>query len=146
MKILVLHGVNLNMFGKRDKSQYGTITLDEINNQLFELAKQLDCEVEIFQTNEEGKMIERIHKAVDQDFKAIIINAGAWTHYNYAIADALAILKVPVIEVHMSNIFKREQFRAHSVISTIARGCICGFGSESYLLALRAAKNLGNPE
>lgn len=142
MKILVLHGVNLNMFGKRDESQYGTITLTEINNQLFELAKDIDCEVEIFQTNEESRMIERIHKAVDQDFEAVIINAGAWTHYNYAIADALEILKIPVIEVHMSNIYKREKFRTHSVISAVAKGCICGFGAESYLLALRAARNL----
>lgn len=144
MKILVLHGVNLNMFGKRDPAQYGTITFAEINDRLMELAKELQVELEIFQTNHEGEMVEKIHAISNENFSAVIINAGAWTHYSYAIADALAILKIPVIETHMSNIFNREEFRAKSVISAIAKGGIFGFGAESYLLALRAAVYLGH--
>lgn len=141
-KILVLHGVNLNMFGKRDPAQYGTITLDEINKKLKELAKELGVELETFQTNHEGAICERIHQAHQEKVDAVMINAGAWTHYSYALRDALAILEVPVIEVHMSNIHAREEFRHYSVISSIARGQICGFGAQSYLLGLRAACEL----
>jgi len=141
-KILVLHGVNLNMFGKRDPVQYGTITLDEINKKLKELAKELGVELETFQTNHEGAMCEKIHQAHQEKIDAVVINAGAWTHYSYALRDALAILKVPIVEVHMSNIHAREEFRNFSVISSIARGQICGFGVDSYLLGLRAACEL----
>jgi len=141
-KILVLHGVNLNMFGKRDPAQYGTITLDEINKKLKELAKELGVELETFQTNHEGEMCERIHQAYMDKVDAVVINAGAWTHYNYALRDALAILEVPIVEVHMSNIHAREEFRHYSVISSIARGQICGFGVDSYLLGLRGAGEL----
>jgi len=141
-KILVLHGVNLNMFGKRDPAQYGTITLDEINKKLKELAKELGVELETFQTNHEGEICEKIHWAHQEKIDAVVINAGAWTHYSYALRDALAILKVPIVEVHMSNIHAREEFRNFSVISSIARGQICGFGVDSYLLGLRAAVEL----
>lgn len=141
-KILVLHGVNLNMFGKRDPAQYGTITLDEINKKLKELAKELGVKLETFQTNHEGAICEKIHQAHQEKVDAVIINAGAWTHYSYALRDALAILKVPIIEVHMSNIHAREEFRDYSVISSVARGQICGFGGDSYLLGLRAACEL----
>lgn len=141
-KILVLHGVNLNMFGKRDPAQYGTITLDEINQQLKDLAKDLGCALEIFQTNHEGEICEKIHQAHQEKVDAVVINAGAWTHYSYALRDALAILKVPIIEVHMSNIHAREEFRHYSVISSIAKGQISGFGVHSYLLGLRAAWEL----
>lgn len=141
-KILVLHGVNLNMFGKRDPGQYGTITLDEINEKLKRLAEELGVELEIFQTNHEGAFCEKIHQAHQEKVDAVVINAGAWTHYSYALRDALAILKVPVVEVHMSNIHAREEFRNFSVISSIARGQICGFGVDSYLLGLRAARGL----
>jgi len=141
-KILVLHGVNLNMFGKRDPAQYGTITLDEINKKLKELAKELGVELETFQTNHEGAMCEKIHQAHQEKIDAVVINAGAWTHYSYALRDALAILKVPIVEVHISNIHAREEFRNFSVISSIARGQICGFGVDSYLLGLRAACEL----
>jgi len=141
-KILVLHGVNLNMFGKRDPAQYGTITLDEINKKLKELAKELGVKLETFQTNHEGAMCEKIHQAHQEKVDAVVINAGAWTHYSYALRDALAILKVPIVEVHMSNIHAREEFRNYSVISSIARGQICGFGVDSYLLGLRAAWEL----
>ena len=139
MKILTLNGINLNMFGKRDPAQYGTVTLAEIDAQLIALGKELGAEVECFQTNIEGEMAERIHRAHNDGTAAVLINAGAWTHYSYGIRDALAILKCPIIEVHMSNIHAREEFRHHSVIAPIAKGQIAGFGAESYLLALRAA-------
>jgi len=141
-KILIIHGVNLNMFGKRDPAQYGTITLDEINQQLKELAKELGCVVETFQTNHEGEIVEKIHQAHQEKVDAVVINAGAWTHYSYALRDALAILKVPIIEVHMSNIHAREEFRHLSVIAPLAKGQIAGFGVHSYLLGLRAAWEL----
>ena len=138
-KILVLHGVNLNMFGKRDPAQYGTVTLDEINRKLEALGKELGCTVEAFQTNDEGAMCGKIHDANQQRIDAVLINAGAWTHYSYALRDALAILMAPIVEIHMSNIHAREEFRRHSVIASLARGQIVGFGLQSYLLGLRAA-------
>ena len=138
-KILVLHGVNHNMFGKRDPAQYGTITLDEINQEIKKLAKELGCRIETFQTNHEGEMVERIHKAYMDKVDAVVINAGAWTHYSYGMRDALAILTVPIIEVHMSNIHAREEFRHYSVIAPLAKGQIAGFGVQTYLLGLRAA-------
>jgi 3-dehydroquinate dehydratase-2 len=138
MKVLVLHGVNLNMFGKRDPGQYGTVTLPEIDAAIVALGEELGVEVECFQTNVEGVLCERIH-AAHGTVDAVIINAGAWTHYSYAIRDALAILKVPIVEVHLSNIHAREPFRHHSVIVEIAKGQIAGFGADSYLLGLRAA-------
>ena len=138
MKVLVLHGVNLNMFGKRDPAQYGTVTLDEINTRLGALGAELGAEVECFQTNSEGDMCQRIHQAFAEPVDAVLINAGAWTHYSYAIRDALAILTCPIVEVHMSNIHAREAFRHVSVFADIVRGQICGFGAESYLLGLRA--------
>lgn len=139
MKILVLNGINLNMFGKRDPAQYGTVTLDEINAGLLTLGTSLGVEVLHFQTNHEGAMCERIHQAHGEGVDAVVINAGAWTHYSYGIRDALAILKCPIIEVHMSNIHAREAFRHVSVFAPIVRGQICGFGAESYQLGLRAA-------
>ena len=139
MKILVLHGVNLNMFGKRDPKHYGTETLDDIEKQMLALGQELNAVVESFQSNHEGEMCERIHAAHTDATSAVVINAGAWTHYSYAIRDALAILEIPIIEVHMSNVHAREEFRHHSVFSGVVRGQICGFGVESYLLGLRAA-------
>jgi 3-dehydroquinate dehydratase II len=141
-KVLVLHGVNLNMFGKRDPAQYGTITLDEINQRLKDLAKELGVEIETFQTNHEGEICEKIHQAHLDRVDAVVINAGAWTHYSIALRDALAILKVPIIEVHMSNIHAREEFRHLSHVSPLAKGIIAGFGVQSYLLGLRAAVEL----
>jgi 3-dehydroquinate dehydratase-2 len=138
-KILTLHGVNLNMFGKRDPKQYGTATLAQIDEQLAALGKELGVEVECYQTNIEGEMCSRIHQAFSDNVDAVVINAGAWTHYSYAIRDALAILTVPIIEVHMSNVHAREAFRHVSVFSEVVKGQICGFGVESYLLGLRAA-------
>ena len=143
-KILMLHGVNHNMFGKRDPVQYGTITLAEIDAKMQSLAKELGVEVTSFQTNSEGAMCERIHQAFFDKVDAVVINAGAWTHYSYGMRDALAILTVPIVEIHMSNIHAREQFRHHSVFAEIALGQICGFGVDSYLLGLRAAVSAGN--
>jgi 3-dehydroquinate dehydratase-2 len=139
MNILMLHGINHNMFGKRDPAQYGTVTLEEINAQLIELGVELGVEVDHFQTNGEKEMCERIHQAFLENVDAVLINAGAWTHYSYGIRDALAILTVPVVEIHMSNIHAREAFRHHSVFAEIVKGQICGFGVDSYLLGLRAA-------
>jgi len=138
-KFLVLHGINLNMFGKRDPAQYGTISLAEIDDRVRSLGKELGVEVECFQTNIEGEMAQRIHRAHAESVDGVLINAGAWTHYSYGIRDALAILKAPIIEVHMSNIHAREAFRHTSVIAGIAKGQIAGFGVDSYLLGLRAA-------
>jgi 3-dehydroquinate dehydratase-2 len=128
MKILCLNGINLNMFGKRDPAQYGTITLAEIDEQIQQLGLSLGVEVACFQTNFEGAMVEKIHQAHADKIDAVMINAGAWTHYIYGI-----------IEVHMSNIHAREAFRHQSVIAEIAKGQIAGFGVDSYLLGLRAA-------
>jgi 3-dehydroquinate dehydratase II len=139
MKILMLHGINHNMFGKRDPAQYGTITLAEIDDKLQILGHELGVEVVSFQTNDEGAMCERIHAGFIDGMDAVLINAGAWTHYSYGIRDALAILTVPVVELHMSNIHAREPFRHQSVFAEIVSGQICGFGVDSYLLALRAA-------
>ncbi|MDZ3992695.1 type II 3-dehydroquinate dehydratase [Pseudomonas sp. Teo4] len=137
--VLMLHGINHNMFGKRDPRQYGTATLADIDRALQALGEQLGARVESFQTNYEGAMCERIHQALEERVDAVLINAGAWTHYSYGIRDALAIVEVPVVEVHMSNIHAREPFRHHSVFAEVVRGQICGFGVETYLLALRAA-------
>jgi 3-dehydroquinate dehydratase-2 len=137
--VLMLHGINLNMFGKRDPAQYGTITLAEIDAQMLVLAEELGVELTSFQTNHEGEMCERIHQALCEKIDAIVINAGAWTHYSYGLRDALAIFSGPVVEIHISNIHAREEFRHHSVFAAIATGQISGFGVNSYLLGLRAA-------
>jgi 3-dehydroquinate dehydratase-2 len=139
MKVLVLHGVNLNMFGRRDPAHYGTATLSDIDERIRALARELGVEVECFQTNHEGTMCERIHAAHVEGIGAVVINAGAWTHYSYAIRDALEILKAPVIEVHMSNIKAREPFRHLSVFDGVAREQISGHGVDSYLMGLKAA-------
>jgi 3-dehydroquinate dehydratase II len=144
MKVLMLHGINHNMFGKRDPKQYGTITLAEIDARLQALGRELGTEVESFQTNDEGAMCLRIHKGYTDGVDAVLINAGAWTHYSYGIRDALAILTVPVVELHMSNIHAREEFRHKSVFAAIVLGQIAGFGVDSYLLALRAAVSAAN--
>jgi 3-dehydroquinate dehydratase II len=139
MNILVLNGINLNMFGKRDAATYGTATLEDINAACVKLGQELGVSVTCYQTNIEGEMAQRIHAAHSDGTSAVVINAGAWTHYSIGLRDALAILKCPIIEVHMSNIHAREEFRHHSVIAAIAKGQIAGFGVESYLLGIRAA-------
>jgi 3-dehydroquinate dehydratase-2 len=130
-KVLMLHGINHNMFGKRDPGQYGTVTLAEIDARLQTLGTELGMKVESFQTNSEAAMSERIHRAFEEGQDAVLINAGAWTHYSYGIRDALAMLTCPVVELHMSNIHAREAFRHHSVFADIVKGQICGFGIQS---------------
>ena len=137
-RFLILHGINLNMFGKRDPGQYGTSTLDEIDARLADTARELGVTVEAFQSNAEREMVERIHRAHADGVDGVVINAGAWTHYSYGIRDALAIVKCPVAEVHMSNIHAREELRHKSVFVDIVKGQISGFGVDSYLLGLRA--------
>ena len=139
MKILLLNGINLNMFGKREPKYYGTVTLADIDAKLAALAAELGVTVTSFQTNSEAEICQRIHRAYEEQVNGVIINAGAWTHYSYGLRDALAILTVPIVEIHMSNNHARDEFRQHSVISDIARGYIAGFGVDSYLLGLRAA-------
>ena len=143
-RILVMHGVNLNLFGKRDPKHYGTETLEDINGKLSALAGELGVEVSFFQSNYEGAFVERIQEAHGDGTAGIVLNAGAWTHYSYAIMDALAILSIPAVEVHMSNVHAREAFRHFSVLSAVTRGSIAGFGSGSYLLGLRAVVDLVN--
>ena len=142
MKLLALHGINLNMFGLRDSAHYGTASLADIDTALQHLAGELGVTLESFQTNDEGKMCERIHKAVLERTSGVLINAGAWSHTSLAIADALAILRCPVVEVHMSNIYAREPVRHRSYIAPLARGQISGLGIHSYLLGLRALTEL----
>lgn len=139
MKILIIHGVNLNMFGKRDPKVYGRVTIAEIDAELVALGRELGATVETFQTNSEGDACERLHQAHEDGTAAVVINAGAWTHYSYAIRDALADLAIPIIEVHMSNVHAREPFRDRSVFADVVTGQIVGLGVDSYRLGLRAA-------
>lgn len=138
MKFLFINGVNLNMTGVREKGVYGTQTLDEINLEIAAHFKGDRCE--FFQSNCEGDICTEIQKAQCEGFDGIILNAGAFTHYSYAIRDAIASVSVPVVEVHMSNVHSREEFRHKSVLSEVCRGVICGFGKNSYILAAESFK------
>ncbi|MDF2571951.1 MAG: yqhS [Sporomusa sp.] len=141
MKVLVIHGPNLNLLGMREPEVYGKTTLDDINNSLTGRAKELGLELAITQTNHEGVMVDTIQQAQD-NFDCIIINPAAFTHYSIAVRDALAAVNVPAIEVHLSNIYQREEFRHRSVTAPVTVGQIAGFGASSYLLALEAAHYL----
>lgn len=137
MKFLVLNGVNLNMTGRREKGVYGVQTLEEINSELAAFCAERGDEAEFFQSNLEGEICSRLHEA-DGAFDGIVLNAGAFTHYSYAIRDAIASIRVPVVEVHMSNVHAREEFRKKSVLTEVCRGEILGFGKNSYKLALES--------
>ena len=137
MKIMVINGPNLNMLGKRDAAHYGTDTLQAIEQKLTEKGKALGCELIFFQSNHEGAVVEKIQLAVD-DCSALIINPAAFTHTSIAIRDALLLLDIPVIELHISNIYKREPFRHKSMISDVSTAIIAGFGAYGYTLALEA--------
>ena len=132
MKLLFLNGVNLNMTGRREKGVYGTETLDDINAQLERFCKERGAECEFYQSNIEGELCTAIQQA---DADGIILNAGAFTHYSYALRDAIASVDIPVVEVHMSNVHAREPVREKSVISEVCKGTVLGFGKNSYLLA-----------
>jgi len=136
-KILVIHGPNLNLLGIREPEIYGTLTLELINSMIGSLGDELGMEIETFQSNHEGAIIDKIHAAVNQ-VDGILINPGAFTHYSLAIRDAIAAVPVPAVEVHLSNVHAREEFRRQSVIAPVAAGQISGFGADSYLLGLRA--------
>jgi len=138
-KIVMLHGINHAMFGKRDPKQYGTITLGQIDEALVALGKEVGAEIESYQSDSEGDMCRRIHKAYEDKVDGVLINAGAWTHYSYGLRDALAILTCPFVEIHMSNVHAREEFRHHSYLSPIAAGVIVGLGVAGYRLAVQAA-------
>jgi len=137
-RILVLHGPNLNMLGQREPQIYGHTTLADINALLASQGQELGVEVETFQSNHEGELVSKIQSARGH-YAALIINGGAYTHTSIAILDALLAVDMPVIEVHLSNLYKREEFRHHSYIARAAVGQICGFGADSYLLGLQAA-------
>ncbi len=137
-KILVLHGPNLNLLGKRQPEIYGRLTLEQINRKIRSLAKELEVEVEIRQSNSEGEMVGWIQESPEQ-FGALVINAAAYTHSSVALRDALTAVGIPAVEVHISNIYKREEFRKRSLIAEAVVGQIAGFGVNSYLLGLRAA-------
>ena len=139
--ILVLNGPNLNMLGKREPEIYGSKTLDDIKAECEKLAKEMSIKVDFRQSNNEGELVGWIQES-RQKCAGIIINAGAYTHTSVAIRDALLSISVPIIEVHISNIFKREDFRHHSYISDVAIGMVCGLGTDGYTIALRAIDNL----
>ena len=139
MKIIILNGPNLNLLGEREKNQYGDFTLKDIHKNCNDYAKENDIELSLFQSNIEGDLINQIQNSrKNQD--GLIINAGGYTHTSVAIHDALKILKIPIIELHISNIYNREEFRHKSLISKVAKGVICGFGADGYLMSLQAMK------
>jgi 3-dehydroquinate dehydratase II len=139
--VLVLHGPNLNLLGEREPEIYGRTTLAEIDAALGELAGELGVAVETFQSNHEGALIDRL-QAARRNVAAVVVNAGALTHTSIALRDALAAMDVPIVEVHLSNVHRREEFRHHSFVAGVATGQILGFGPDSYLLGLRAAARL----
>ena len=142
MKFLVMNGVNLNLTGKREKGVYGTRTLDEINEKIADFCKgNGDC-VDFYQSNIEGELVNKLHEAfLKKEYDGILLNAGAFTHYSYAIRDAIAAIDIPVAEVHISNVHAREDFRKNSVLSEVCKGVVCGFGVGSYIGAIEALKS-----
>lgn len=136
-KILVIHGPNLNLLGEREPGIYGDVSFDKLNENIMAHAEKLGLECEIFQSNHEGAIVDKLHEA-RKEFFGVVLNAGAYTHYSYAISDAIKAIKIPCIEVHISNIFARDAFRSHSVIAPVCRGSISGFGLQSYYLGVTA--------
>jgi len=137
-KIVVIHGPNLNFTGIREKGIYGTKTLDDINELISQEAKKYNFDIEIFQSNYEGGIIDKLQECWHNKVEGIVINPGAFTHYSYALRDAIASVNIPTVEVHLSNIHTREEFRHTSVTAPVCIGQMCGFGANSYLLGLQA--------
>ncbi len=141
MKFLVMNGVNLNLTGRRETHVYGTETLDDINKKIEKYCQNNGDSVDFYQSNIEGELVNKLHESfLNKSYDAIVFNAGAHTHYSYALRDAIASIDIPVIEVHMSNVHAREEFRHQSVLSSVCKGVICGFGYKSYLAAIFAIK------
>lgn len=141
MRFLVVNGVNLNMTGIREQGVYGKCTLQQINDKIAAYAKANGDRVDFFQSNIEGELVNVLHDAyLNGNVDAIILNAGAYTHYSYALRDAIASISIPVVEVHISNVHAREEFRKTSVLSSVCKGVICGFGVGSYIAAMVALK------
>ena len=140
-KILVIHGPNLNLLGKREPEIYGSLSLEEINKEMERLARQEEISIETFQSNHEGEIVTRIQNALGK-FHAIVINPGGYTHTSVAIRDAIIAVGLPTVEVHLSNIHKREEFRRKSLLADVVSGQIAGFGVHSYLLGLKAAMSI----
>ena len=138
-KIIILNGPNLNLLGEREKEKYGTITLKDIENSCKEFAKKNNIDLTTFQSNIEGELVNKIQGA-RKEYKGLIINAGGYTHTSVAIHDALKVLEMPIIELHITNIYNREEFRHKSVISKVATSVLCGFGTDGYIMALQAVK------
>jgi len=139
-KIIILNGPNLNLLGEREKEKYGNITLKDIENNCKEFAKKNNIDLSFFQSNIEGELVEKIQTARKEQH-GLIINAGAYTHTSVAIHDALKVLKIPIVELHITNIYNREEFRHKSLISKLATSILCGFGTDGYIMALQAMKN-----
>ena len=140
-KIIILNGPNLNLLGEREKDQYGSFTLKDIENDCNNFAKKNKIKLSFFQSNIEGEIVDEIQNSRNKQ-DGLIINAGGYTHTSVAIHDALKILKIPIIELHISNVYNREEFRHKSLISKVARGVICGFGADGYLMSLQAINRL----
>ena len=136
-KIIILNGPNLNLLGEREKNQYGSFTLKDIEKNCNDFAKTNDIKLSLFQSNIEGELVNKIQNSRENQ-DGLIINAGGYTHTSVAILDALKILKIPIIELHISNIYNREEFRHKSLISKVAKGVICGFGANGYIMSLNA--------
>ena len=139
-KIIIINGPNLNLLGEREKEKYGNFGLKDVENDCLNFSKKNDMEVSFYQSNVEGELINFIQDSRD-NFNGLIINAGGYTHTSVAIHDALKVLTVPIIELHITNIYNREEFRHKSLISKIAKGILCGFGTDGYIMALQAMKN-----